>query len=82
MKYEVKQTSTGYVITKENKKLLLPFLFSSRQYAEETCEEFNKYGYIAECSYYYFHKMAGNRNLKDYKYAYEKWLIENYKNFM
>lgn len=80
--YRVEQTSSGFVIMREDKKLPLPYKFSSRQYAEEACKEFNDYGYISECSYFYCHKVAGNRKLKDCKYAYKKWLIENYKKFM
>ena len=79
--YYVREIETGFVIHKIGKKIPLPFNFIAKQYAKEACEEFNKYGTIAIAAYYYRTKVAGNRNLSDSKYAYEKWLLENYKNF-
>lgn len=80
-RYYVKQTGTGFVICEISKTIPLPFNFIKKQTAEDYAKEFNKYGKIAVAKYYYTSKVAGNRILPDYKYAYEKWLVENYKNF-
>lgn len=80
-RYYVKQTETGFVICDINRTIPLPFHYTKRQSAEADAKEFNKYGTIAIARHYYNSKVAGNRCLPDYKYAYEKWLVENYKNF-
>lgn len=79
--YYVKKVETGYVICKTNRTIPLPFNYSSRQYAVQDCAEFNKYGSIAVASAYYTYKIAGNCTLNDYKYARDKWLVDNYANF-
>lgn len=80
-KYYVHETSSGFVVYQQGRNLPLPFLWSSRQYADEACEEFNKGGYKEVARYYYIAEVAGTRDISHMIKAginpYREWMDKN-----
>lgn len=53
----------GYVVRDNTRILPLPFLWFSRQYAQEQCDRFNRFGHRAVADYYWTTKVAGTRRI-------------------
>lgn len=79
--YYVSERSTGYVIYQQGQNFPLPFIWMSKQYADEAREEFNQGGYRAVARYYYIAKVAGTRDIsrmiKVGINPYEEWMSKN-----
>lgn len=77
-RYFVSEVNNGFIIRDLNRILPLPFLWISRQYAQEACNRFNILGHREVAKYYYVHKVAGERDLalfrKSGENPYEEWM--------
>lgn len=77
-RYYISEVDTGFVVHDANRIMPLPFLWCSRQYAKQACDDFNRRGHRAVAEYYYTHKVAGTRDIEPFrksgKNPYKEWM--------